>query len=325
MKQKISLGFFPTPLYELKNLSSLYNNYRIFIKRDDHNGVATGGNKIRKLEYLLYDALNKGCDTVITAGAQQSNHCRLTAASCARENLKCYLLLGGEKPAHYSGNLLLSQLLGAEIHFTGDNRKGEDIDDLVKELIKKGRKPYVIPYGGTNETGALGYVDAVAEMKEQLTEMKQTIDYIIFASSSGGTHAGLIAGSAINQLKSKLIGINIDKDETNGNALENIITDIVPKILNTYGIKPEIKRNDIHLLKDYDKAGYGVVTEHEKRAIKLLAESEGILLDPVYTARAFHGMIDLMERRVLKPGSNVLFLHTGGLPANFHYAENLYP
>ncbi len=325
MKKKLSLGFFPTPLYELKNLSKQFDDYRIFIKRDDHNGVATGGNKIRKLEYLLQDAFEQGCDTVITAGAQQSNHCRLTAAACAQTGLKCHLLLGDKKPEEYNGNLLLSNLLGAQIHFTGNNRKGEDIPVIAEKLKKEGNKPYIIPYGGSNKIGALGYANAVLEIRDQLKAANLSIDYIIFPSSSGGTHAGLLAGCELYQFNSKIIGINIDKDETNGRTPEEIITELVSEVLELHNRRNGYEPLDINLIRDYDKAGYGVITEHEKKAIKMLAETEGILLDPVYTARAFYGMMDLMERKLLKPGANVLFLHTGGIPANFYYANKLVP
>lgn len=323
MKKKLFLGFFPTPLCEMKNLSRLFEGYHLFIKRDDHNGLATGGNKVRKLEYLLQDALEKGCDTVITAGAQQSNHCRLTAAACAQTGLKCHLLLGGEKPKRYSGNLLLSHLLGAQIHFRGGNRKGEDIPEIAEQIKKKGNKSYIIPYGGSNKMGALGYADAVFEIREQLKTANLSVDYIVLPSSSGGTHAGLLAGCELYQLNSKIIGINIDKDETNDRRLEEIIAELVPEVLEMYSWRNGCKDVDVRLIREYDKAGYGVITEHEKKAIKMLAETEGILLDPVYTARAFYGMMDLMGKKLLKPGTTVLFLHTGGVPANFYYARDL--
>ena len=323
MKEKLSLGFFPTPLHELKNLSKMFEGYRIFIKRDDHNGLATGGNKIRKLEYLLQDALNKGCDTVITAGAQQSNHCRLTAAACAQTGLKCHLLLGGERPEHYSGNLLLSELLGAHIHFTGDNRKGEDLLTIADELKKDGANPYIVPYGGSNEIGALGYANAVLEIKNQLKESNLSMDYIVFASSSGGTQAGLIAGCDIYHFDSEVIGISIDKDEINGRSLEEIIEELVSGMLKLHHCENRSKALNINLIRDYDKAGYGVITENEKKAVRIMAEKEGILLDPVYTARAFYGMMDLLKNKLLEPGSNILFLHTGRIPANFHYADQL--
>ncbi|MEL7587081.1 MAG: D-cysteine desulfhydrase family protein [Prolixibacteraceae bacterium] len=325
MKKKLSLGFFPTPLYELKNLSKQFNGHRIFIKRDDHNGVATGGNKIRKLEYLLQDAFDQGCNTVITAGAQQSNHCRLTAAACAQTGLKCHLLLGGEEPEEYNGNLLLSGLLGAKIHFAGNHRKGEDMTILAEKLKKEGNKPYIIPYGGSNKTGALGYANAVLEIREQLKAANLSMDYIVFASSSGGTHAGLLAGCELYQVDSKIVGINIDKDETQGKTLEEIIRELVPGVLEFHNRRPGSAQPEIMLIRDYDKGGYGIVTEQERKAIKTLAETEGILLDPVYTARAFFGMMDLMEKKLLTSGSNVLFLHTGGIPAMFCYAKDLLP
>jgi D-cysteine desulfhydrase len=321
--KKLSLGFSPTPIHELANLSKLFKGYRLFIKRDDNNGLATGGNKIRKLEYLLQDALEKKADTIITAGAQQSNHCRLTAAACAKVGLKCHLLLGGEKPEEYNGNLLLSHLFGAKIHFTGENRKGEDIPFVVEKLKKKGSRPYVVPYGGSNDIGALGYANAVLELKNQAEAMDVSFDYIVFASSSGGTQAGLIAGCEIYQFDSKVVGISIDKDETNGRSLEEIIGELVSGVLKLHNCYKQGKICDINLIREYDKAGYGVITENEKKAIKTLAETEGILLDPAYTARAFYGMMDLMKRKVTKPGSSILFLHTGGIPANFYYAKDM--
>ena len=166
LEHKYNLGFFPTPLHPLKQLSKEYSGYHLYIKRDDHTGLASGGNKTRKLEYLFQEAIDNGCNTVITAGAQQSNHCRQTAAACAVAGLKCHLLLGGTNPEVYDGNLLLSYLLGAIIHFAGENRKGEDIEALRSELELKGNKCSVIPYGGSNLTGALGYVNAVKELKD---------------------------------------------------------------------------------------------------------------------------------------------------------------
>lgn len=320
---KYNLGFFPTPIHELKKLSEIYSGYTVFIKRDDNTGLASGGNKTRKLEYLIKQAIDTGCNTIITAGAQQSNHCRQTAAACAIAGLKCHLLLGGEEPIKYDGNLLLSSILGASIHFTGKNRKGEDIQSMKNELENKNNTCFVIPYGGSNITGALGFVSAAKELKEQMTKQNLEIDYIFFASSSGGMQAGLMLGIELYELNTKLVPINIDKDETYGLTLDEVVLKIVGEGTKLLGIKREYDSSDIKLNKDYDQAGYGVITDNEKFAINELAQNEGILLDPVYTGRAFYGMLDCLKEKKIEPKSKVLFWHTGGLPAIFKYADEL--
>lgn len=275
------------------------------------------------MEYLIKQALDANCDTIITAGAQQSNHCRQTAAACSIAGLKCHLLLGGEKPEIYEGNLLLSSILGAEIHFTGENRKGEDKEILKKKLENKGNKCFVIPYGGSNFTGAMGFVNAVKELKEQLIEQKLKIDYIFFASSSGGMQAGLTLGKEIYQLNSELIPISIDKDETNGLSLEEVVLNIIKEGFQKLNVDKKIQLTDIQLNRDYDKDGYGIVTNNEINAINELAKNEGVLLDPVYTGRAFYGMLDFLKEKKIPTNSNVLFWHTGGLPTIFKYANEL--
>ena len=321
LEHKYNLGFFPTPLHPLRQLSKEYPDYNLFIKRDDNTGLASGGNKTRKLEYLIQDAIDNGCNTLITAGAQQSNHCRQTAAACAVAGLKCHLLLGGINPEVYDGNLLLSYLLGAIIHFAGENRKGEDIEALRSELELKGHKCSVVPYGGSNFTGALGYANAVKELKDQLIIHNYNIDYIFFASSSGGTQAGLTLGMDLFDLNADLMPISIDKAETYGVPTEEYILDLLNSGREQLGINKNYQLNDIKFIRDYDKAGYGVMTENERSAILKLARTEGIILDPVYTGRAFYGLLDCLENKKIKPDSDVLFWHTGGLPANFEYAD----
>ena len=321
--KKYNLGFFPTPLQELKNLSKMYPGYKLFIKRDDCTGLASGGNKTRKLEYLIQDAIDKGCNTIITAGAQQSNHCRQTAAACAQADLKCHLLLGGTEPKHYNGNLLLSSLLGATIHFSGENRKGEDLEKLAEELRKNGLKPYIIPYGGSNIIGIRGFIDAIGELKKQIALHKLHIDYIFFASSSGGTHAGLTLGKSIYNMDFKLMPVSIDKDETYGQKLDKYVLNLVNQGKDLFNIKQSFKLDDFNVISEYDEAGYGNITNNEIAAITELAEHEGILLDPVYTGRAFYGMTDYLKKKLIKSDSNVLFWHTGGLPATFYYGDKL--
>lgn len=323
LNNKFDLGFFPTPLHPLKNLSKQFPDYKIYIKRDDQTGLASGGNKTRKLEYLIQKALDEKCNTVITAGAQQSNHCRQTVAACAIAGLECHLLLGGDKPEEYNGNLLLSHLLGAKIHFTGENRKGEDIEKLRSELEVNNKKVSIIPYGGSNLLGTLGYINAIKELKDQLKEQDLEIDYIFFASSSGATQAGMLIGMDLYGMDAELIPINIDKVETEG-FLENIVLDLIHESKQFFHLNKEYLITDIPLDRNYDKAGYGNLSDDEKEAIKTLAQTEGILLDPVYTGRAFYGMLDYLNKKKLKYNSNILFWHTGGLPAIFNYGKELF-
>ncbi|MBL4660066.1 MAG: D-cysteine desulfhydrase family protein [Alcanivoracaceae bacterium] len=319
---KFTLAFLPTPLHKLNNLSKLYPDYNIFIKRDDQTGLASGGNKTRKLEYLIKQCIDDGCDTVFTVGAQQSNHCRQTAAACAVAGLECHLIVRGKKPKTYQGNLLLSHLLGAKIHFTGNNKKEIDFATFTNQLTDN-NKPFIIPYGGSNITGALGYVEAVKELKKQLVELDINIDYIFFASSSGGTQAGLILGLELYSLETELIPIKIDKDETQGLEMEEEILKIIRKGTRLLNIDRNYSISDITLNKNYNQAAYGVLTDKEKIAINKLAISEAILLDPVYTGRAFYGMLDFLNEKKLTLNSNILFWHTGGLPALFDYADGL--
>jgi D-cysteine desulfhydrase family pyridoxal phosphate-dependent enzyme len=310
------LGFYPTPFHRLNNLEKLFPGYSIYIKRDDLTGLAMGGNKCRKLEYHIWNAIQTGCDTVITAGAQQSNHCRQTAAAAALASLDCHLLLGGQPPENYKANLLLDKIFNAQIHFTGDQRKGEELQLFAEGLLEKGKKPYIIPYGGSDATGCLGYVRAAEELRFQTEAIQVKPDYIFFATSSGGTQAGLIAGKSIFNLPGEIIGINIDKS---GNGAPGL-TDTIRNFLNQ--LKSDLNYNGqwdatINISDEYDKAGYGMITENERNAISLLARTEGILLDPVYTGRAFHGMIDMLKNGRLKKDANVIFLHTGGTPAIF--------
>ena len=317
------LGFFPTPLVTLDHLSDRMGGPRILMKRDDQTGVASGGNKVRKLEFLIGEALSRGCDTVITGGAAQSNHCRQTAAAAAACGLQCHLVLGGEEPDVLDGNLLLDDLLGGRIHWTGEFRKGEKIPVIVEQLESKGHKPYVIPYGGSSPTGAVGFVEAVSELHQQLDQQNESISHVVFASSSGGTQAGLIVGKSIFGHRFELIGIGIDKGEAGESPFADHVLNLANTTAELLDLDADFQLSDIVVREEYLGDGYGVVGELERRAIRLTAETEGILLDPVYTGRAMGGLIDMIERGEFSSNNRVLFWHTGGLPALFSYTKEL--
>lgn len=312
-----SLGFFPTPIVELPRLSHSLGGPRILIKRDDQTGLALGGNKTRKLEFLIADALHQNCDCVITAGAAQSNHCRQTAAAAAMVGLECHLVLGGTPPEQANGNLLLDEVLGATIHWTGADRKGEQLNAIASQLQAQDHHPYVIPYGGSNALGAVGFVAAMAELQQQLQAMEQSVDAIVFASSSGGTQAGLTVGRSLLAMDVELIGIRIDKAEDEqlsyGDQLAELATSTAKMLQSECHFHPA----DFRVETAYLGAGYGVVGDLERSAINLLAQSEGILLDPVYSGRAMGGLLDLIRRGHFHRQQTVLFWHTGGQPALF--------
>ena len=317
------LGFFPTPLHKLNRLSEQFKDYNIYIKRDDQTGLALGGNKTRKLEYLLQDAIDKGCDTLATIGAPQSNHCRQTAAAAAHAGLNCHLLLKGEPTDDFTGNILLDKILGATIHWTQQATGQLTLDDLTKQLNLDGKKSYSIPIGGSNEIGCLGYIRAILELKQQLFDENLDMDYIVFCSSSGGTHAGLVVGKYLYNLSTEIVGISNGKDDPEHPTLKDHIIDISNKAASLLAVDKTFTQDDIILDNDYNGAGYGVVTATEVNAIKLMAQKEGIILDPVYTGRAFAGLIDGLGKGKYKKGANILFWHTGGTPANFHFGKQL--
>jgi len=323
-QQKSNLGFFPTPLVELSRLTAILGGPRIFMKRDDMTGLALGGNKTRKLEYLMADAVQQGADTIITAGAEQSNHCRQTAAAAACLQMDCHLVLGGEPPESINGNLLLDNLFGCHIHWAGNNRKGEDIPMIVDKLRKAGKKPYVVPYGGSNHLGSLGFISALEELHFQANSINTNMTHIIFASSSGGTHAGLMLGNHMLDENYELIGINIDKDESSTPFI-NTILDIANQTAQQLDLQHTFNLDDITLESSYTGDGYGVVGDLEKEAISLLAQHEGILLDPVYTGRAMGGLINMIRAGRFSHSDNILFWHTGGAPALFAYSEEFNP
>ena len=320
---RVRINFLPTPLVELKRLRRALGGPRILMKRDDMTGLALGGNKTRKLEFLLGEALSRNCDTVITGGAMQSNHCRQTSAAAAAVGLECHLALGGEKPLFPEGNLLLDHLLGAIVHWCGEHKKGERIPEIVEKLRSEGRKPYVIPFGGSNAVGALGFVAAISELKDQIFALNEKIDYLVVPSSSGGTHAGIAVGVDIYDLPMEVLGIGIDRGEPGEPSYESELATIANQTAERLGIESRYNASSFRMRYQYFGGGYAVLGDLEREAIALLAKTEGILLDPVYTARAMGGLIDMIRSKEFSPGDTVLFWHTGGIPALFGYAREL--
>ncbi len=321
---KINLGIFPTPVHKLENLSKKFG-VNLWIKRDDLNGLGLGGNKIRKLEYLVKHALEKEDNTLVTVGSAQSNHARQTAAVAAKLGLDCHLILRKPEPDTFNGNLLLDALFGATIHWTDKENEYKEVMKVIGALKDcRGKKPYFIPVGGSNEYGLLGYVNAAQEIAEQEKHLGFNFDFIVFASSSGGTQAGLIAGKKFFNLKAEILGVEIDKNFYPEKSLKQHILTILDYAKQEFDWQMTFDENDVKLLSGYNSAGYGVLTELEKEAIYTMASSEGIVLDPVYTGRAFGALLDRLKNNSFKKGSSILFVHTGGTPANFAYADKLY-
>jgi D-cysteine desulfhydrase len=317
---RVSLVHTPTWLEKLDRLSKYLGGPDIYIKRDDQTGLATGGNKTRKLEFLVADALAKGCDHLVTIGSPQSNHCRQTAAAAAKFGLGCALVLGGEAPDVITGNLLLDNILGAHLYWCGDRNRQEVMGEVMAELRVMGRSPYPIPLGGSNVWGASGYVLAMQELMTQLTADHRNIDFIIHASSSGGTQAGMIVGAEAYGFRGQILGISIDRpaEELQMHVAALATATATHLGLGMLPIAEKVEVND-----DYLGDGYAQVGETEREAIDLVAHLEGILLDPVYTARAMGGLIDLIRWGAFTRGQSVLFWHTGGTAALPAFAHKL--
>ncbi len=318
------LAKLPTPLDDMPNLARELGGPRLMVKRDDLTGLAGGGNKTRKLEYLIAEALGQQCDTVITAGGPQSNHCRQTAAAAAVAQLQCHLVLGGV-PQPPAGNLLLDCLLGATIHWTPKANRTGRMQALADELRAAGRKPYVIPIGGSTPLGAVGYVAAMFELVDQLEKQQRVVDHVIFATSSGGTQAGIVLGGRLTKFTGKITAISIDQppDSPEGQGFLAEVCEIARGAAALLQCGEQLSVGDFSTNYDYLGGGYGVLGDLERDAIHLMARTEGILVGPVYTARAAGAMIDLVRRGAFSPNETVLFWHTGDDAALHAYAAEL--
>jgi D-cysteine desulfhydrase family pyridoxal phosphate-dependent enzyme len=307
---KINLALLPTPVESLARLGGDLGGLHLLVKRDDQTGLGLGGNKTRKLEYLMAEAQANGARTVITAGAVQSNHCRQTAAAAARLGFACILVLAGDPPATVSGNLLLDHLFGAELVFTSRQQRDQTLKETFDRAWQEGRRPYLVPYGGSNAVGAAAYVFALKELLEQGFNP----DWIVFASSSGGTQAGLVAGARLFGFSGKVLGISIDE---RADVLQMRVANLANQVMDRLGSPERFSAADILVDENYLGAGYGILGTPEQEAIRLFARREGLLLDPVYTGRAAAGLFDLAHKGTFLSGETVLFWHTGGAPALF--------
>ncbi len=319
----LNYGFYPTPIEELPRLrKALGGGPRLFIKRDDYTGPGLGGNKVRKLEYVLAQAVAEGAEVVITIGSLNSNHARITAAMCARSGLHCILVLNAAAPTESSdrfkpASLCLDEMFGAEIHLVSSRQERAPTMAAIAESLRgAGKRVAEIPLGASVPLGALGYVRAVQEAAAQLATMGARVDYIFHSSSSGGTMAGLVAGCQLFGLDHvQLIGISPDDPAPSISAEVGRIIRGVGELL---GLPAGALRDEVTILDEYTGSGYGVPTPESEEAIKLLARAEGILLDPVYTAKAMAALIDWVRRGKLTERETVLFWHTGGQVAMFY-------
>ncbi|MEE8592257.1 MAG: D-cysteine desulfhydrase [Spirochaetia bacterium] len=315
-----------TPIEKAPRLSSVLGGPDIYIKRDDLLGLAAGGNKTRKLEFLVADALAQGADTLITCGAVQSNHCRLTLSAAVKEGLKCRLVLEERVPGSYSpkasGNNFLLNLMGVEkvTVVPGGSDMVKEMKNGADEIAAEGRKAYVIPGGGSNPIGATGYVACAQEIMDQTFELGLNINYIVCASGSAGTHAGLVTGIYGCHMNIPVIGINVSRPKKDQ---EDLVYRLVQETARHLGIASKIRSEAVTCFDEYVGPGYSLPTPEMAQAVRLLARTEGILLDPVYTGKTMAGLIDLVKKGYFEKGNNVLFIHTGGSPALYVYEDYL--
>ncbi len=335
---RVTISQLPTQTYRLDGLSAESESRNLFVKRDDQTGLAFGGNKARKLDYMMADVVRQGADCIITWGGLQSNWCRQVAAAATKLGIRSVLVLfkGPTSPAGLDGNLLLDTLFGADIRVfeAGDIDNmlelasvSHVIEPVVNEMRSKGMTPYLAPIGGSlvegsmqGPWGAFGYVEAMAEIAEQAGRLGTGFDSVVLATGSAGTQAGLVVGAKLLSCDMRVIGISVyGKSAT----VTGYVRSIGDRVLEQLGSGDTLGDEDITVLDDYIGEGYGVFNAAVGKAIHALARSEGLLLDPVYTGKAMAGMIDLMEQGYFREDENILFLHTGGTPALFPYRDKI--
>lgn len=328
----------PTPLERMENLSKRLGGVNLFIKRDDQTGLAFGGNKARKLDFIMADVLAQKCDSVITWAGVQSNWCRQTVAAARKVGVKPILILFKRPnlPAGVDGNLFINFLFGSDVKIveveSGKNimELGEVsafIEEAAQKERNKGNNPYIAPIGGsmlegsmTKPLGAISFVNAFLEILEQTETHGANPDYVVLATGSGSTQAGLMVGAQLANPQTKIVGISVSEDKA---KMADCVETIAEQTFEEFGMASAHKRENVIVFDDYLKDGYGILNQETARALRLVAETEGILLDPVYTGRAMVGLIDLIEKGYFKKGDNIVFLHSGGTPALFPYREKI--
>ncbi|MEO6063393.1 MAG: D-cysteine desulfhydrase family protein [Thermoflexales bacterium] len=313
------LAFLPTPLHEAPNLARALGGPRLFIKRDDLTGLAFGGNKARKLEFLVADALAQGCDTLITTGAAQSNHCRQTAAAARKCGLRCVLVLTPSHHEEFQGNILLDALLKAEVVRCSADAQAETLAQVAAEERARGNTPCVIPLGGSTGIGAMGYAAMMGELGAQLQAQSLSPAAMYFSSGSAGTHAGMFLGKRLFDLDLALLGVSPSRSAAHVRSEAAAIAAEGALLL---GIDVATLPSDFDVDDAFIGPGYGISTPASLEAVRLFAEHEGILIDPVYTAKAAAAMIAHIRANRFDSDQTVLFLHTGGTPALFAYADD---
>ncbi len=323
---RVSLAHLPTPLEHLPNLSAELGGPDIWVKRDDCTGLASGGNKTRKLEFVLAEALAQGADTIVTVGALQSNHVRQTAAASCKLGLTCEVLLEHRvtDPSDYyanSGNVLLDRMFGATLReYPGGTDFDAAMEEVAEEVRGRGGKPYIVPGGASDKIGALGYVNCAIELLTQANDECLVIDHLITATGSAGTQGGLIVGLKATNSNIPLLGIGVSAPR---DAQEKKVYDLAVETAEYIGAPGVVKREDVVANCDYVGEGYGIPTEGMNEAVMLLARTEGLLFDPVYSGKGLAGMIDLIRRGEFSDARNIVFLHTGGSAGLFAYADQL--
>ena len=308
---KLSLGVYPTPFYKLESISAKYGR-SIWIKRDDLCGVALGGNKVRKLSYLLADAQAQGCDTVLTTGGAQSNHAMLTAACASHLGMQCTLLLKQRGVTEQRGNLILNRIYGADVRFVDTDRYDDiyaEMARLTEELAQEGHKAYSIPVGGSVPLGSLGYADCVQELAEQAADT--SIGHIVSATGSGGTAAGLLLGARLYLPEAKVTGVGVDDD-----SFDEIVPAIAAGSAKLLDVPFERTPGDFEMIYHVG-TGYAIPNPEDTPYIEELARLEGILLDPVYTGKAWAGMLEALQNGYFEDENDIVFVHTGGAAALF--------